>query len=246
MKDSDSIEQRYVVFRSFVEVHEQKELVREALGCHAQNSSSNNTTTTDWTTLETSTTSLNLQLGIPCGGDLTSTLPAAIAVARRAFHRAQQHEQQQQQLLPPDPSVQAALQTLSDPSTRLAGLALLYGPAASMLAHYDSPTQPGVPFEWLVVMTLGRAVRFRCNHNILTLQSGDVLVMDSMAVLHGVESIGDDCDADLGLPVSSRLGILFWQGRSSSLAMQSGEGATNEAVEVVDGVGSLFPDSDSD
>jgi hypothetical protein len=78
------------------------------------------------------------------------------------------------------------------------------------------------------------------------LQSGDVLVMDSMAVLHGVESIvdvdnsGGWCDekADLGLPISSRLGILFWQGQDPV------DKVSSASLTLVEGVGSLFPDSD--
>jgi hypothetical protein len=228
---------RYVIFRSFLNVEEQKLLVREALQCHLKNSTvqqdtSSNASTpipTDWSLLETSSTSQTIQLGIRCGGDLTSTLPVAVAVARRAFRQAALEQPQLASCIP-------ALETLSQPNVPLAGLVLLYGLKASM------PPQPGQREEWLVMMTMGRDVRFRCNDEIVQLQSGDVLVMDSMAVLHGVESIVDsqECDEDLGLPISSRLGILFWQGQSPVDKVDS------TSFSVVDGVGALFPDSDED
>jgi hypothetical protein len=47
------------------------------------------------------------------------------------------------------------------------------------------------------MFTIGNAVDFICNHEILTLYGGDALVMDSMAVLHGVKGIRqDDNDND--------------------------------------------------
>jgi hypothetical protein len=234
--------QRYAVFRSFVGVEEQQLLVRESLQCHLKNSSTDpnqqDSTKTDWNHMETSSTSQTFQLGVRCGGDLTSTLPVAVDIARRAFRQALQ-QQPQLGLASSIP----ALETLSQPHVPLAGLVLLYGLQASMPPHYDSPTQPGQREEWLVMMTMGNDVRFRCNDDIVQLQSGDVLVMDSMAVLHGVESIVDNncqgCDdEDLGLPISSRLGILFWQGQSPVDKVDSA------SFSVVEGVGSLFPDSD--
>jgi hypothetical protein len=239
---------RYAIFRSFLNVEEQKLLVRESLQCHLKNSSdkqdSDSTrvpTDLNWNHMETSSTSETFKLGVRCGGDLTPTLPLAVAVARRAFRQALQ-------LKPPLGLASSipALETLSQPNIPLAGLALLYGLKASMPPHYDSPTQPGQREEWLVMMTMGNDVRFRCNDDIVQLKSGDVLVMDSMAVLHGVESIVDvdnsqgcsDDRPDLGLPISSRLGILFWQGQSPVDKVDSA------SFSVVEGVGSLFPDSD--
>lgn len=37
--------------------------------------------------------------------------------------------------------------------------------------------------------TIGSTVSFRCNDDVLELKLGNVLVMDSMAVLHGVEGV---------------------------------------------------------
>jgi hypothetical protein len=233
------LRQRYVVFRSFLGVQEQQLLVREALDCHLKNSNdkqNNNGTATGWKSMEASSNPLPFKLGVPCGGDLTSTLPAAVEVARRAFRQALQ--------LPPSYLASTpVLEKVSQPNIPLTGLALLYGLKASKLAHYDSPTQPGQREEWLAMMTMGRDVRFRCNDDIVQLQSGDVLVMDSMAVLHGVESIVDDdtgCDTELGLPIKSRLGILFWQGTNPV------DKVDRTSFSVVDGVGSLFNDSDDD
>jgi hypothetical protein len=244
---------RYAIFRSFVDVEQQKLLVQESLQCHLKNStdkdklqqdsSSDGTlspTDLNWNHMETSSTSETFQLGVRCGGDLTSTLPLAVAVARRAFQQALQQTPQLG-----DVSSIPALETLSQPNIPLAGLVLLYGLQASMPPHYDSPTQPGQREEWLVMMTMGNDVRFRCNDDVVQLQSGDVLVMDSMAVLHGVESIvdvdnggGRDDKSELGLPISSRLGILFWQGQSPVDKVDSA------SFSVVEGVGNLFPDSD--
>jgi hypothetical protein len=233
--------QRYAIFRSFLNVKEQQLLVQESLQCHLKNSTEKQMPT-DWNHMETSSTSETFQLGVRCGGDLTPTLPLAVAVARRAFRQAAL--QQEPQL--GDATSIPALETLSQPNIPLAGLVLLYGLQASMPAHCDSPTQPGQREEWLIMMTMGNDVRFRCNDDIVQLQSGDVLVMDSMAVLHGVESIvdvenGAGCDdekPDLGLPISSRLGILFWQGQSPVDKVDSA------SFSVVEGVGNLFPDSD--
>jgi predicted nicotinamide N-methyase len=102
----------------------------------------------------------------------------------------------------------------------LTGIALLYGPAAYMKAHYDSPTQPGRRREWLVMMNAGNAVRFRLGDSAEVLRSGDALVMDAMATLHGVEAIlpsgalhdheAVDPAERLGLPSGCRLGVLLW------------------------------------
>jgi hypothetical protein len=228
---------RYAIFRSFLNVEEQKLLVRESLQCHLKNSTDKQIPT-DWNHMETSSTSETFQLGVRCGGDLTPTLPLAVAVARRAFQQALQQEPQLG-----DATSIPALETLSQPNIPLAGLVLLYGLKASMPPHYDSPTQHGQREEWLAMMTMGNDIRFRCNDDIVQLQSGDVLVMDSMAVLHGVESIVDNdagCSEkpDLGLPISSRMGILFWQGQSPVDKVDSA------SFSVVEGVGNLFPDSD--
>jgi hypothetical protein len=133
-----------------------------------------------------------------------------------------------------------------------------------MKPHHDSPTQPGQRQEWLACISLGATALFRCNDQVLPMNSGDVLVMDSMAVLHGVEQIllpvtpkddengNDDNDddqnrhhhhlLDSGLPPDSRLGILMWQGKTNA----NDNAATRSNEDYVDGIGSLFPDSDDE
>jgi len=74
----------------------------------------------------------------------------------------------------------------------LTGTALCYGPHAFMKPHYDSPTSRNSGGdEWLVVLSLGKDVHFRCDSNIIVMEDGDALVMDSAKVLHGVEGVGD-------------------------------------------------------
>lgn len=193
-------------------MEEQRQLAKDALECHQEYSSSRDGST-DWTVLSTSTSSLHLKLGIGCGSDLSQTLPLAVNLASRAF----------QSLTP---------RGLPEKCT-LTGLALLYGPHASMNAHYDSPTQPQQCEEWLVMMTVGNDVQFRCNEEFLLLHSGDALVMDSMAVLHGVEQVvvcNPDMASTFGLPVTgSRLGVLLWQGRSAVSTEMKSEAVDLEA-----------------
>ena len=81
---------------------------------------------------------------------------------------------------------------------------------------------------------------FVCNDEIITLSSGDVLVMDAMAVLHGVQSIlPDDCDIELPLQ-GSRLGVLLWQARQ----VDPVEGSTRGKDETIDGMHMLYYDDD--
>ena len=51
----------------------------------------------------------------------------------------------------------------------LTGIALLYGPSAKMVAHYDSPTQPGRRREWIASVTVGSSVRFRLGNETAVL-----------------------------------------------------------------------------
>ena len=74
------------------------------------------------------------------------------------------------------------------------------------------------------MLTAGNAVRFRLGESTEVLRSGDALVMDAMATLHGVEEVlppgPGDQDLDngiivdpaecLGIPAGSRLGVLLW------------------------------------
>ena len=140
-------EKKYAVLTSFLTMQEQRQLVSDALTCHSQHSSSG----TAWTGMGTSTASFPLKLGIGCGGNLSRTLPFAVDLARRAFASS---------------SVPHNVEDCN-----LTGLSLLYGPNATMNAHCDSPTQPQQREEWLVMMTVGNSVRFRCDDELLLMQS---------------------------------------------------------------------------
>jgi hypothetical protein len=230
-------------FRSFVGSEEiQQLLVEEVLQCHYRNkgigADDNDKNLIQWDS--SSKTSLKLDLGIPCGGDLSYLLPNAVAVARRAFQRASS-------IVAKATTKAKSLKLISNGP--LSGLSLLYGIEGSMSPHYDSPTQPGQREEWLCMMSLGNSMMFRCNDDIISVHSGDVVVMDSMAVLHGVERIvPDESDPSLslrlGLPTTqSRLGIIFWQGRIAS--PEAPLFIAGEDISL-DGVDSLFDDGCDD
>ena len=133
---------------------------------------------------------------------------------------------------------------------KLTGIALLYGPRSRMVAHYDSPTQPGRRREWLFMITAGNSIRFQLGDQIEELKSGDALIMDSMATLHGVVEVlsSDDSHIDpaeqLGLPSGSRLGVLLWTAKTDHIpAKVSRQDLTLAAEEVNDELlGKLFQD----
>jgi hypothetical protein len=242
MADGTGRRKKFVVFRSFLgdDTSIARLLVQEALACHARNCDGADP---DYAAIQTSVSSLKLELGIACGSDLSDILPQAVAIARRAFQQAAASPL----LLPDDTNNDSHLQNIS--RGPLSGLSLLYGLHAHMAPHYDSPTQPGQREEWLAMITLGNTARFRCNDDIIQLHWGDVLVMDSMAVLHGVEGILADhqdptISEQLGLPVAqARLGILFWQGREQLMHPVEPSGL-QEAV--YEGINKLFDEADDD
>jgi hypothetical protein len=179
---------------------------------------------------------LKLNLGISCGGDLSCIIPNAVAVARKAFQQASN--------IAKSTNTAQMLRTISNGP--LSGLSLLYGVDAAMLPHYDSPTQPGQREEWLCMMSFGNTMIFRCDDETITIYSGDVLVMDAMATLHGVDRILQDDNlppicSHIGFQIPQvRLGILFWQGR---LVPERNDNVTaNDDVDL-DGAINLF-DSD--
>jgi hypothetical protein len=117
-----------------------------------------------------------------------------------------------------------------------------------MKPHYDSATQPNQKEEWLCILSLGLTAVFRCDNEVLHLESGDALVMDSMAVLHGVERVLLDpevCEEaswrKAGLPFPSRLGLVVWQGRASTSAAGS-YGERQIANAMLEGMDALFQD----
>lgn len=220
--------ERYMVLESFLSLDEQRAIVGEVLTCHQLHGQDGEGLKLDLG----QSTSMKMELGIGCGEDLSSKLKVSVHASRRAFQVASEN------FLP----MTSALRTLSDPTTPMTGLSLLYNPSASMSAHYDSPTQPGRMEEWLCSFTLGMPCLFRLNECVIALKSGDALVMDSMAVLHGVERIlesrGDDICSQVGLPVEGRLGVLLWHGRLSV--------DTYSDIPVVEGLSDMFANSDSE
>lgn len=120
-----------------------------------------------------------------------------------------------------------------------------------MSPHYDSPTQKNQDSEWLCMFSMGHTIRFRCNDEILQVRSGDALVMDSMRVFHGVQSVdGRDghIDDEFGFPIpGARLGVLLWKAASDDLAVSDTLGFDEEddhSMVDMEGFSSLFPDSD--
>lgn len=90
-------------------------------------------------------------------------------------------------------------------------LALLYGPVSSMPSHVDAPSRPESREQWLVSITLGLCIIFQVGDHRLHLRSGDVLVMDAMALMHGVIAVlADSAPADVVLQ-DSRLGLLLFE-----------------------------------
>ena len=231
---------RYVIYRDFLSNQEQLDLANEALVCHERSHKaphhhqlSSTAVSTDWSSLKEATASSKLNLGIPCGSSLEPILPLAVKVSRQLFSRAC-HDA---------PSSSSILSDLAKDDSILTGLALLYGPKATMSPHYDSPTQPGQQQEWLCMMTMGANIHFILDDVTVTMRSGDCLVMDSMAVRHGVEGIGVEEHHPLVsrvLPIQgARLGILVWQGR----VFHHDKGGANQPEEAqVEGMSMLFGD----
>lgn len=226
----------YVVYRQKLDADEQSALAAEVWEAHRQNEGPVENLVDG---IDHDSASRKINLGVTTGGNLADVLPVSVGLARRALAWARHDRPKARQL--------ANLVTDEPPLT---GLALLYGPAARMNAHYDSPTQPGQREEWLVLMTVGLPVLFRLNKSVERLLSGDVLVMDSMATLHGVEEIlSDDSGLDftaLGLQVPARLGVLLWEGRQESATRCRNDNQRSIDDAMVEGIQSLFGAEDED
>jgi hypothetical protein len=222
--------QQYIVLRSFLSAEEEKSIVDEVLSCHRMNSGE------DLVVDANRQNSLKLDLGIGCGGDVSSRLKTSTSQARRAFKQAST-------LLP---TTTQAFERFCLPTTRITGLSLIYSLDSFMSPHYDSPTQAGQREEWLCMFTFGLPCLFQLDDRTVQLNSGDAVVMDSMATLHGVDSIVDLKDGDnqckrIGLPSKCRLGVLFWVGRNSDHTETD-----YRNVPVVDGLESMFGDEMTD
>jgi hypothetical protein len=260
----------YAHVPQFLTDHEQVELTTSVLErCKLQND--NFLLTHD----DSCTSSCSLELGLvpPCGGDMEPAIPLAVSHARRAFSLIrsilvlQQQSKKDKATTTPcdvgtttmDPTTgsttaeMAVLQDLAS-SSCLTGIALLYGPKGCMPAHYDSPTQPLQRMELLVLLSLGSTTVFTCSNDQepLHLFSGDALVMDSMAVLHGVQQIIPHPSSPVShlLPPNSRLGVLLWQGRTSIPSKETTTTANHrmepDDMDIPDGMGSLLFGNDSD
>ena len=206
--------EKFFVLRSFAgHAESQRLIVEEALERHSRNEkligNKNAADGLDGHDISSSKSSLKLNLGISCGGDLRDILPNAVVLAEKAFLHASG--------VANSTTTAKTLRTI--PNGPLSGLSLLYGLDAAMSPHYDSPTQPGQREEWLCMLSFGNTMMFRCDDETIAIHSGDVLVMDAVATLHGVDCILQDesvppiCSL-ISFPISQvRLGILFWQGR---------------------------------
>lgn len=230
---------RYVHLKGFLTNEEQQELVRSTFECHRSNSahSDGHDKCDEWKSLGTDTVSTSLNLGLAyTGAPMNNEMNPALTFSRRSFEDASKHYLDAGKC---DLSV-ATSRLASPDECDITGIALLYGPNGKMLAHYDAPTQKGRRDEWLVGFSVGADTMFRCNDEVVLLKSGDALVMDSMAVLHGVEGIcGQVSSVDVeqlyGLPFQgSRLGVLLWQSAEPSKNRMDVSKAEAEGVDVFD------------
>ena len=230
MVEASSSVEGFVVLRSHLFIEEQRRLVESTFQVHYENSidvKNEAALIKKFDLCKGASISLNLGLK-HCGAPLIQQTPYAAQLARNAFAVAAEHFASKKNESVQDCSAIPhinALRRLAQESTSLTGIALLYGPCASMLPHYDSPTQPKQKHEWLVMFSCGHDVVYQLNNHKLTISSGDVVVMDAMNVLHAVLKVQppsnelntqSDVNDLIGLPVqNSRLGILLWQAAES-------------------------------
>lgn len=230
--------------------------------------------TAEWDGLKTSRRSKALNLHLHhCGASLHNNLPIAVQYAHKVFERAinlymesgdprtSQYAEEISTLVGgrrhhplqkgEDDADVGKISRQIEGKEALTGLALMYGQEASMPPHYDSPTQKNQKSEWLCMFSMGHAIRFRCNDEILQVRSGDALVMDSMSVFHGVQSVdGQDCciDDEFDFPIpGARLGVLLWKAVSDDYAVDGTvihEKENDLSMVDMEGLSSLFPDSD--
>ena len=92
------------------------------------------------------------------------------------------------------------------------GVALLYGVNAKMEKHTDSLSRPSISNEeWTFTVNIGCDICFCLNDQPIIAHSGDILVMDSRVVMHGVTKIiPNTCPRQLPLK-NARFGIIFWE-----------------------------------
>ena len=162
-----------------------------------------------------------------------------VALARRAFARAVKKFEMKEM------GMELSRQARMLEERELTGIALVYGPLARMVAHHDSASRPGQRHEWLAMITLGNAVRFRLGDEARVLFSGDALVMDAMATLHGVDGVlspeeaeavrirgGNECAGDGwgGDGLTEREVAVRTETAASAAAVSAAEVASDPAV----------------
>jgi len=113
----------------------------------------------------------------------------------------------------------------------------LYGENASMTAHYDAPSFQRA-YEWVVSFNVGLTVVFIADDEELMLHSGDVLIMDTLNVKHGVTRVVQNSCPPWCPLKKARLGLLMWESRNPDLVLR--EQLAMEAGSAVEGVENLF------
>ena len=98
------------------------------------------------------------------------------------------------------------------PFDKLDGVALLYGINAMMLQHTDSLSRPHITNEeWTFTVNIGCDICFTLNGKKIIAHSGDIIIMDSRAVMHGVDEIIENtCPKDIPLK-NARFGVVIWE-----------------------------------
>ncbi len=81
-----------------------------------------------------------------------------------------------------------------------------------MPAHVDAPAYPGCKSNYIIGLTFGLSINFQLGSHNIVLNSGDALVFDGMALLHGVDGVIADTSPLVNL-ADSRLGIMLWERR---------------------------------
>ena len=98
------------------------------------------------------------------------------------------------------------------PFDKLDGVSLLYGINATMEQHTDSLSRPDITNEeWTFTVNIGCDICFKLNGKNVIAHSGDIIVIDSRAVMHGVDKIiPNTCPKDIPL-TNARFGVIVWE-----------------------------------
>ena len=98
------------------------------------------------------------------------------------------------------------------PFDNLDGVALLYGINSMMEQHTDSLSRPNITNEeWTFTFNIGCDICFKLNGKSVIAHSGDVIIIDSRIVMHGVDKIiANTCPKYLPL-TDARFGVIVWE-----------------------------------